>query len=189
MITNPTSHFIWLSISPDICRWLFDRLALYIETYDIQNSVELQRLESIHITLYYLGDTVSENEKWIYEQYHNSFPKDWVIYMNNIDYFYRNDSPSILFLLPENGDDFLKQNTLLTSLFQRNDIIDNQFPYIPHITIIRILDSSIFSVHRSEIEKIIKTYIWNMRDISLPYTRALYAVDSQIHPELQEKIL
>ena len=70
MILKSTSHFIGLSIVSEVFQLLFDRLSLYIKSLDIQDSIELQRLESIHITLYYLGESISSNEMRSYMQFH-----------------------------------------------------------------------------------------------------------------------
>lgn len=118
MIINPTSHFIGLSLLSDVLCGLFDRLALYIENNGIQDSVELQRYESLHITLYYLGENISDNEMLLYTQFSDSIPNTGII-MHGIEYFYRNDLPYILFVLPENREYFHQMNRELTSQFQR----------------------------------------------------------------------
>lgn len=122
MITESTSHFIGLSLPSDLFQILFDELSRYIEAHYIQDSVELQRLESLHITLYYLDDLISDNELSLYEQFLNSTQRDGLIHIQSMDYFHREDSPYILYLLPENTEHLYQMNDQLITTFQRNDI-------------------------------------------------------------------
>ena len=60
--------------------------------------------------------------------------------------------------------------------------------YVPHMTILRILDPDIFIIHRASIENMIRRSIELLSRESLRYSIDLYCVDSGVHPELQELI-
>jgi 2'-5' RNA ligase len=189
MITNPTSHFIGVSLDSSLFASLFDKLSCYIEEYHLAGSIELQRSNSLHITLYYLPSDLSGRDMIHYREYLNSVQQDIEFWISDIGYFSREDSPYILYILPSNIEYFQSQNTALASIFACGNIRDNQFTYIPHMTILRILDPDVFAMHRASIKNMIRRSIELLSRESLRYSIDLYRVDSRIHPELQERIV
>jgi 2'-5' RNA ligase len=188
MITNPTSHFIGVSLDSSLFASLFDKLSWYIHEYHLEESIELQRCESIHITLYYLPSSLSDSDTMHSHDFLNSIAKDIEFWISDIGYFSREGSLYILYLLPSNIEYFQSQNMDLASMFAHGDIEDNQYLYTPHMTILRILDPDIFLIHRASIENMIRRSIELLSRELLRYSIDLYRVDSLVHPELQEPI-
>ncbi len=189
MIPKPTSHFIGLSLSSDLFLALFEKLSWYIDYYDIQMSLELQRLDSIHITLYYLSQTLSDRDRELYISFREGHAELISLSLGELSYFYQDNTPCILYISLWEVEKISLINQQLSHLFHHDDIIENWYSYIPHITLIRILDPDIFALHRQAIERIIQDFLQDSIDISLTSIISLYAVDSRIHPELQESIL
>ncbi len=81
------------------------------------------------------------------------------ISLGNIGYFYRGDLPYILYITPDNIAYFAHKNKQASEQLHREDIVENQFPFIPHITIMRILDAERFVPHSDDIENMIQTHI------------------------------
>lgn len=140
---------------------LFDELGEYIREYQLDDIVQLQSRESLHITIYYLDTILSDRahstclellELWKAETKMN-------ISLRNIGYFYRETSPYILYIAPDNITYFAHKNKQASEEFHRDDILENQFPFSPHITIIRILDPGQFALHSNAIENMIQSHI------------------------------
>lgn len=81
------------------------------------------------------------------------------ISLENIGYFYRENSPYILYVAPDNIEYFSQKNKQASEQLHRDDIIENQFRFVPHITIMRILDTERFLSHSDAIEKIVQSHI------------------------------
>ncbi|MBX9809007.1 hypothetical protein K2X92_01290, partial [Candidatus Gracilibacteria bacterium] len=188
MILQPTSHFIGLSLQQSFFQDLYVSLDDYIIRHHLSRFIQFQRPETIHITLYYLGKHISDNEKDVFQEFQKNTPLDSDISLDTVGYFYRDDLPYICYILPRDIGYFARLNNILAGLFHRDDIGDNQFSYVPHITLIRILDFTGFAMHQKNIEIIISDFITKYHNIGLSHTIDLYAVDSSIKPELQERI-
>lgn len=71
----------------------------------------------------------------------------------------------------------------------RNNTENNRFEYSPHITILRVINSDIFEVHRGNIESIITKYLKKLQNQNVNTGEIyLYAVNSIFKPEKQVKI-
>ncbi len=189
MILQPTSHFIWLTLQWDIFQELYESLGDYIIKYNLSEVIQLQRFDTLHITLYYLDKNITDNEKYIFQEFQKNTPLDSGISLDTVWYFYRNELPYICYILPRDIWYFVRLNNILAWLFHREDISDNQFSYVPHITLIRILDPIRFSVYRTYIDSIVSDFIEKYTTYQLVYSLDLYRIDSTIKPELQERIV
>lgn len=140
---------------------LFDELCEYIRDHQLEMSVQLQSRESLHITIYYLDAVLSDSEQSSCLELLN----EWAIarkrnvHLRWCKYFYRGDLPYILYIAPDNFTYFELKNKQATEQLYRDDIIENQFRFTPHITIMRIIDSRQFSLHADVIENMIQSYI------------------------------
>ncbi len=140
---------------------LFDELFEYIREYQLQDIVQLQSRESPHITIYYLDAIFTDNEKTTCLELLQSWKTEIKIHVSlgNIGYFYRENSPYILYIAPDNIAYFAQKNKQASEQLHRDDIVENQFLFVPHITIIRILDTERFVPYSDAIEKIIRSHI------------------------------
>jgi len=78
---------------------------------------------------------------------------------------------------------------LLHEKYQRNDVLDNNFPFSPHITFLRIQNNEIFEQHRGNIELMITEELQRLKNMNVNTGRIeLYAVNSQFKEEIQIKI-
>ncbi len=66
---------------------------------------------------------------------------------------------------------------------------DNNFPFSPHITFLRMQNREVFEKHRENIEKIIETELQKLKYIDISTQKIyLYAVNSTFKEEIQIKL-
>jgi 2'-5' RNA ligase len=140
---------------------LFDELCEYIRDHQLEMSVQLQSRESLHITIYYLDAVLSDSEQSACRDLLDSWETETRtdISLGNIGYFYRKTSPYILYIASDNIAYFTHKNKQASEQLHRNDILENQFLFAPHITIMRILDAEGFDPHSDTIENMIQSHI------------------------------
>lgn len=110
------------------------------------------------------------------------------ISFGDIGYFYREDLPYILYIVPDNTAYFTHKNKQANEQFYCDDIVENQFLFVPHITIMRILDAERFVLYSDAIENMVQSHIKLMGGNSIQDGFALYRVDSRAQPESQERL-
>lgn len=91
-------------------------------------------------------------------------------------------------MVPDNALYFTRKNKQANEQFHRDDIMDNQFPFSPHLTIMRIGDPERFAPHTEVIEWMIQSYIERLWNEPIQDGFSLYRVDSSVSPELQEQV-
>src|SRR5688572_22171077 len=58
-----TSHFLGISVDGSEFTDLFVDLQNYFRSHDLEGAIEFQNILSLHITLYYLESSLTEDEK------------------------------------------------------------------------------------------------------------------------------
>lgn len=61
-------------------------------------SLELQRLDSIHITLYYLSQTLSDRDRELYISFREGHAELISLSLGELSYFYQDNTPCILYI-------------------------------------------------------------------------------------------
>lgn len=176
-----TSHFVWLEIISEKFTDLFCALQKYLRENNIENIIEFQNILSLHITLYYLWENISENF---------SFPKNISqdIELWTFNYFLKEKRKFICYGTV-NTPDFLKNIfDCLHTKYDKKEVWENSFEFIPHITIFKIKDFLEFQKHQKNIEKILEQesekITWSITTGNI----FLYKVSSKFSPEIQIKI-
>lgn len=183
-----TSKFLGITLNQSILKTLFDSLKEYSKKNNLQNTIEIQNQNSVHITLYYLDKNINKS---VFEQIQKNLfdlNKEKVhISLNKVSFFNKEDKNYICYLSPHFPKKLEKINLYLKQKYTSN-AIDNNYQYIPHITVFKIINFSIYKQHEKNILKIVNTFCSENNKTDLYKSFNLYAVDSTQSPEKQKII-
>lgn len=186
---NITSHFIAIELNNELFWSLFLSLEKYLQDNDIENIIELQNKETLHITLYYLEKNLSEEniESILTNIDEINLSKE--VYVHMPQYFYRDDKRYVLYLDIKTDIDLKEYRNFFHDHYSRTEIEENNFSFTPHVTLWRIRNHKIYETHRDRIEKIILTKLEELtRKCIQTWWIFLYTADSTQAPELQLKV-
>lgn len=145
----------------DLC----SELNSYVQAHHISDTIVVQNSNSIHFTLYYLPSIIEDLQRNNISNYLNTTStRDVSCCIDSISYFMKDSHKSILYLSLLINPDLVIQNEFLREYFP-NQIFENKLSFIPHITILRIFDPSIFSLHQNAIIKIINQHIFQIKQL------------------------
>lgn len=185
---NITSHFIGLSFYCTQFVDLFVHLQKYFDTNGLENAIEFQNILSLHITLYYLGNTVTrENESAIAKEVSiiSSKYKDITILPLKSSYFTNNTKNLLCYLSCSQKETLEEINRFFAGKYNFVKASENQYPYIPHITLFKILNSDVYTLHKAKIDEIINHETSLIDSEHLIKGIHLFQVNSNFHPEIQ----
>lgn len=186
-----TSHFIAIELNSKYFSDIFVKLYHYLKENSIEKYFIFQNPLSVHITLYYLEKDISEWQRMEIKKFLKNFDVNEDIFLSGFKYFYRNEKRFLLYLKPKSNIHFENFRNIFHKKFQKNEIEDNNFPFVSHITFFKILPEwqEIFENHRKNIEKNISEEIgklqWKNVNSGKMY---LYAVNSTFKEEIQVKL-
>lgn len=179
-----TSHFIGLRVRSENLVNLFVSLKELFEKEKILEHIEFQNPLSTHITLYYLPQIVSNKQLDELKDFAKSLDIIKNITINKYDFFLKNQE-NYLCYLSTLDDSFFKQiNKLARNKFQ-NNVVDNNYDFVPHITLFKIknyfkyqnVHSKVLLVLDKHLKSICKTNIFD--DIYI------YKVNSKFKEQIQ----
>lgn len=183
---NITSHFVWISLDPIKLSNIFERVSKYIEENWLEDIVVLQDSNTPHITLYYLEKDLSNIEKKDIQQEIKNFDVSEGISINGMKYFYRESEKYVVYLVPETIVELEEYRNFLHKKYMRDWVVENSFSFMPHVTVLKILDSIAFESHRENIERLIQWGIVHiLGDDTSTHKVYLYEVDANENPERQ----
>lgn len=183
-----TSHFVWIELKSEVFSDLYREVWIYLKENDIEDIISFQNILSIHITLYYFEKDLCENDIKAIKNTSSSFVLN-DISISGYTYFYRNEKEYLCYLWSQTVDNLENIRNIFHERYQRNDIEENTFSFIPHITFFKIQDFEVFTLHKDNIENIITSElekIWNQNISS--QNIYLYKVNSKFKEEIQIKI-
>lgn len=185
---NPTSHFLGTTLNNKLFSGLFNSLQKYLKENNIENIIELQNLSSLHITLYYFGkeldsSTLINIRADLKSLNNNIFP----IYINQVHFFQKKSKDYLCYLSPLEIVKLSEINLTLKNKYL-NDIEDNNYSYIPHITVFKIKNFSIYKDHEESILSIINSHLEKIKTKNSFKEFNFYSVDSNHSPQEQKII-
>ena len=184
-----TSNFLGITLDKSKFKVLFDSLKKYSQENNLQKIIEIQNQDSVHITLYYLDKDINKSVlKQIRDDLSVLNKKNLIITLKKVSFFKKENKNYLCYLSPNSIEKLEKINLYLKQRYIGN-AIDNNYKYIPHITIFKILNFSIYKQHENNISKIIETFLSENNKVNLSQSFNLYAVDSTKSPEKQKIIL
>ncbi len=184
-----TSHFIGVELKSENFADIFVKVYEYLKENTIEESVVLQNPLSPHITLYYLENNIALNDIASIKSDIQGLDVWSPIHLTWIDYFFRGDDRFVLYFDTKTDIDLESYRNILHNTYKRTQVEDNSFAFSPHVTFLKILDSSTFETHRVNIEKIISEEIEKIKHLDINSWKVyLYAVNSTYKEEIQIKI-
>lgn len=182
-----TSMFIGILLDSNLFTNLFLQLNKYIKDNNLLNSIILQDVNSIHLTLYYLGENFSGSEKKEIQHYLHKIKRilrDLELDIISFNYFYVQGRERICYFECNNIEKIVKINHILRINFP-NDILDNTYRFTPHITVFKIKDELAFKKHKGNLQKILSDFCNEIIGINTIIGVNIFKVDSSKVPELQ----
>ena len=185
---TPTSHFLAITLNPQPLNPLFTDLQIYLADHQLQKSLTLPNLDSLHITLYYLDKSLMPSDLAKIKNFLRYARQDFAntsIAIDSLQYFRAGDEYRLAYFAPTSSIDLHQLNRDLSSILHHDSITDNSYPYTPHVSLLSIHGSNIYAAHQSDISNIINSHLPKLKTPNLFAGFHLYQVDSIAHPELQ----
>lgn len=185
---HTTSHFIGLKLKSGLLSDLFVRLQQALE--NDPDALEFQNILSVHITLFYLPKELTQNDRENIRNALRHFDTDSLERgLKGFDYFGDSHAPRLCYLVPRTGK-LTDWNALLQKTFPEHmDIPDNTHPvFIPHITLFKIRNMSIFLLVKETLENIMREELEKLASADIFDRISIFAVNSGFRPEIQVEI-
>lgn len=171
-----TSHFIGIKIKSLLLADLFTELYELFEANDVLDSVVFQNINSCHITLCYLDDDI--NEKYFLDRIRRFGSR---VVLDRAGSF---QDERIFYLGSKLIDDMENEYKWYQDIF-KNDTVDTDLDFVPHVTLFRVTDKLKFANVRNKALRVIEDHLVKLEDIDLNNGIGLFAVNSNFQPELQ----
>lgn len=185
---NITSHFIGIKINSRAFIDLFVQLQQYLRDNDAEQAIELQDIHSLHVSLYYLQKEISPKER---NNTKNTIVgltkthKKFVLTSNSIAYFKKAETDFLGYIECSQVQQLTDLNIKLAKKYKKVQILENQYTYIPHISLFRVINHKLFVSHKESINNIIKQQLNIINKENLFQGFYLFEVSSKFHPEIQ----
>lgn len=185
---NLTSHFIGIKINSKAFADLFVKLQQYLKDNGVEQTIELQDIHSLHVSLYYLQKEILSQErnniKHTTETLNKSH-KDFVLTPDHVAYFKKAETDYLGYIACSQVQKLTVFNSQLAKEYKKDRILENQYTYIPHISLFRVINHKLFIIHRENINSIIKQQLNDINNENLFQGFYLFEVNSKFHPEIQ----
>lgn len=183
-----TSHFIGIKINSEVFVDLFVSLQQYLEKNGLEGIIELQNIYSLHVTLYYLKKELSSEERKDIKhtiqditQSHN----DFMLTGGDLSYLKKDEKDYLGYITCLEVDALQKINEGLALKYKQNQVVENQYMYIPHISLFRIINTEMFEKNKEYVKDLINKNLDEIRNENLFRGFYLFKVNSEFHPEIQ----
>jgi 2'-5' RNA ligase len=183
-----TSHFIGISVDSGSFADVFINMQKYFEDHDLQHAVELQNILSLHITLYYLGSSISEAEKTqILNDISEVSSQHGILTISQLKSHYFGDpgKEQVCYLGGPQNKTLEAMNKFFAKKYNHSQIPENQLAFVPHISIFRINNAQAYAPHKAEVDALLHKNMQSIDHHSLLKNVRLFQVCSLFHPEIQ----
>lgn len=183
-----TSYFIGTKITSRTFVNLFVSLQQYLKDNNLTSAIEIQDIHSLHITLYYFSKEILTYELDSLKKsisVLNSDNKNFRITAENFAYFKQDGIDYLCYITCSQTKKLEKINNQFSNQYKKDDIVDNQYKYIPHISLFKVLNHNDFIIHKDKINSIIEKELKEIKDENVFDGFFLFAVNSKFHPEIQ----
>ena len=183
-----TSHFIGIGLNIEKMINVFLLINQYFIWRDNISYYSLSPL-SPHITLYYLPEELTIDYLDAIRKTLDDITDNWDsnIEIGGVNYFLQNKRNVIIYIEPIDNSYLRWVHDKIMNIQSFNEILDNQYEYIPHLTIWKLTLSD--DVDESILKGICAELFWIIQDSYdfdyLAESISLYRVNSKIIPELQ----
>ncbi|MEK7570843.1 MAG: hypothetical protein AAB553_01085 [Patescibacteria group bacterium] len=183
-----TSYFIGIVLENAPFVTLFVRLQQYIKKHKLEDAVLLQNILSLHISLYYFDATLTEDQKKAVKEdaEHLSLMHE-TLEVSPIkgSYFNKGTNNTLCYITCSQTEVLEKLHSFFTKKYLSPNVPENQYAYIPHLSLFTILDSDKYAQHKKAVDQIIIEEIELLKKYSLVKDIQLFQVNSLFSPEIQ----
>ncbi|MBI3984762.1 MAG: hypothetical protein HY344_02355 [Candidatus Levybacteria bacterium] len=178
-----TSYFVGILLD-DIFIDLYNEIGQYLSDNKIKHLITLQNKSSLHITLYYFKKDIDKEtiSSILLDIKTIKIP---LIKIDEVKYFKNNNKYLLCYLNCDKQKIFEKINSYFAQKYKNDQVLDNQYQYIPHISFFKINDQINFLRHKESIEKIIYKHIKLIDNKRVLDSVRLFKVNSKTDPETQ----
>ena len=182
-----TSHFVGISLDSAQFADMFIELQNYSIQHQLGTAMELQNVLSVHITLYYLEESLQEDQKaqLLADISTLSANKRAVVSGLQGKYFGEPGKERVGYIGCEPNETLKAINEFFARRYNRTEIPENLLAFVPHISLFRIQDAEAFAAHKVSIDSIISAGLEKIDEAGLLKGLHLYRVNSWFHPEIQ----
>lgn len=183
-----TSHFIGIKINSRAFVDLFVQLQQYFKDNDVEQGIELQNIHSLHVSLYYLQKEISPKEQNNIKNTITTLAKshkNFVLTSNCVAYFKKAETDYLGYIECSQVQELTVLNSQFAKKYKKGQILENQYAYIPHISLFRVMNHKLFISHKKSINNIIEQQLNNINNENLFQGFYLFEVNSKFHPEIQ----
>lgn len=182
-----TSHFIGISLDSSKFTDLFVDLQQYFRSHDLEGAIEFQNILSLHITLYYLESSLTEDEKTQPLQDASDMSSDKMLGIAGLkgSYFGEPGKERVCYVGCAENERLKELNQLLAKKYEYSQIPENQLAFVPHISLFRINNPEAYTPHKAKIDTVINRALRTIDENSLIQGVRLYQVCSLFRPEVQ----
>jgi len=187
MIT--TSYFVWAELKSELFSNLYIKIHEYLKKNNIENIISFQNILSLHITFYYFENWINLKSQKNIKNFINNINLDFDIFIDSFKYFWSNKEKRIWYFYWKSEVDLLWIRNNFHNHFKMINVDDNNLEFIPHITFLRILDSTIYENYKIDIENIISWELTKIKEKNIfTHKIFLYKVNSSFPWQIQIKI-
>jgi 2'-5' RNA ligase len=181
-----TSHFIGITLDSRQFVDLFVDLQQYLDKHGLKDVVEFQNILSLHITLFYLGSSVAEEEKAQILKDISGMPTESItIPQLKSGYFGEPGKERVCYLGCPQNKTLVEMNRFFAKKYEYSKIPENQLAFAPHVSLLRINNPELYAPHKAEIDQLINKNLQSIDYSSLVKGIQLFQVNSLFRPEIQ----
>lgn len=185
---KPTSHFLGISLKSKLYEKLFIELQEYFKKNKIDDSIEMQNILSLHITLYYFGPNINRIKTDLTKSLSILRKNKPTVHPEAQSYFSQNGKNTVCYLVPSNIKILEKLNKKINCKYNLDKIVENTYPFTPHITVFRIINHKRFNAHKKNVDHIVNKFLSKNKKGNTFNGFYLYEVNSKFKPEIQTRI-
>lgn len=178
-----TSQFVGILLNKSIFFDLSIQLSNYLKDNNLEDGIILQDINSIHLSLYYLDSNPPKKASDLLNQIRKDL-EGLELNIASFNYFYENQQERIAYFESNNIERLKKANQIFR-LNLPNNVLENSYNFIPHITIFSIKDYPSFKKNKKNLEEILSSFIEKIKEKNVFKSVNIFQVDSTKEPEVQ----
>lgn len=178
-----TSMFVGILLNKTLFSNLFLKLRSYLKEHRLEDYIILQGIDSLHLSLYYLDNNLPEGVLGLLSKIRKDL-EGLELNITSFDYFYDQGKEKIAYF-KANRTEKLKKINQIFRLSIPNNVLENSYDFIPHVTIFTIKDYPSFKKHKQNIERMLINFSEEIKDKNVFKSVNIFKVDSTKEPEVQ----
>lgn len=176
-----TSMFVGILLDKSVFFDLFVKLSNYLKENSLEDSIILQDVNSLHLSLYYLDNDLPQKAQDLLSKIRKEL-KDLELNITSFNYFYDQEKERIAYFEANNTERLKETNQVFRSNLP-NNALENSYSFVSHITIFKIKDYTFFKKHKKNLEKMLIDFSREIGSKDIFKSVNIFQVDSTKEPE------